>query len=68
MNGERRVEISGFRFAQRTNLIAGGNATESESIVSSDPDGVEVIKGGFFDPFRVGAHIDALTVGAAHGY
>jgi hypothetical protein len=42
-------------FAQRTNLIAGGNATGSEWTSGCDPE-------------RVDADIDALTVGGAHGY
>jgi hypothetical protein len=54
-------------FAQRTNLIAGGNATGSESIIECDPERVE-FKRAFFDPFRVEMPIERFTVGAAHGY
>jgi hypothetical protein len=48
-----------FMFAQRTNLIAGGNATGSESTLACDPERVE-FHIAMFDPVRVGAHLTLL--------
>ena len=49
-------------------LIAGGNATGSESTATYDPERVEFSGHLLFDPFRVRNGINALTVGLAHGY
>jgi hypothetical protein len=53
-------------FAQRTNLVAGGNATGSQSLNDPTLEGSN-FKPLFFDPFRVGAG-PKLSVGVAHGY
>ena len=58
---------SRFPFAKRTNLIAGGNATESKRQSAATLKGSDFDR-RFFDPFRVITAIDDLTVGAAHGY
>jgi hypothetical protein len=54
-------------FAQRTNLIAGDNVTGSEWTSDATLKGSNS-QADFCDPERVGADIDALTVGGAHGY
>jgi hypothetical protein len=49
---------------QRTDLIAGGNATGNRSNKIIDP----VRVGLMFDPFRVGICFAVRSVGVAHGY
>ena len=54
----------GVMFARRTNLIAGGNATGSESTIpNGDPERVELV----CDPSRVGAGLafDPWTLSTA---
>lgn len=54
-------------FAKRTNSIGGGAATGLVIANRNDPERVELPQ-EIFDPFRVAAKLELVSVGVAHGY